>query len=96
MKVEPDKWHEFVLDDSTFHCCKECGRLDVDPIHFRRVSHTKSVFELPPGEEFVAMVVFNGQLIVASNTGVYRLREPNKLERLEIVEIKDDGRPNAE
>ena len=48
------------------------------------------------GENIVGLVVFQDQLIVATNERIYRLVDDH-LERIELVrENRDDGKPNAE
>ena len=65
---------------------------------------SKLLHHFKHGENIVSMVLFQNTLIVATNEGLYRLREEivggrreSVLERIELIrESRDDGRPNAE
>lgn len=46
---------------------------------------------IPSGEKFVSMVVFNDKLIVATDKGVYELTEYGTLKRIRFVDATTKG-----
>lgn len=57
----------------------------------------KLMHEFAEGECIVGMIEFKGRILVATNFGLYRLRDDN-LEPIQLLreEPKDDGKPNRE